>query len=199
MTIFLHKYLFAFWIISLGQIPRNEITGSEGASILNEVGMRARGSSPHEVQSQNCLQPYFLLDEGWSVPQNACVSHVWGAPVEGMLWASWGHGVFPGRFGLPYANLKPSPVKNKKTEQHNRLHQSFAKISISVVRPGVPGRAVFALLPSHHPGSTIQTEIPAALGWGWSALLSSDPKAARQSPPSLQSHSKGPLFLRAAF
>lgn len=35
----MHEYLFVLWIISVRQIPRIEITGSEGVSVFVEGGM----------------------------------------------------------------------------------------------------------------------------------------------------------------
>ena len=35
----MHKYLVAFWSVSLGQIPGNEMASSEGAGVFSEAGM----------------------------------------------------------------------------------------------------------------------------------------------------------------
>lgn len=35
----MHKYLVAFWNVSLGQIPGNEMVSSEGVSVFSEAGM----------------------------------------------------------------------------------------------------------------------------------------------------------------
>lgn len=39
VTIFMHRYLVAFWNVSLGQIPGYEMASPEGVSVFSEAGM----------------------------------------------------------------------------------------------------------------------------------------------------------------